>query len=204
MFLTINSSIVWLWQSFLFSFFHVSVWQRFSWKCFHYKMFVDDLFNSSFFFMSSFFYFTIDSTIVSFSLQNEFPVLPFMIAMAIFSMFQFDKDFPHNVYNENFSFTIFDDRINSSFFCMFMFHVSVWQKDFQGNISIHNWFERGFFWQTYYFHHDELRRFLKIVFDYHTMFPFHTMIQPITFQLQSLVTDEGNLETLSVIATITK
>ena len=68
--------------------------------------------------------------------------------MAIFSMFQFDKDFPHNVYNENFSFTIFDDRINSSFFCMFMFHVSVWQKDFQGNISIHNWFERGFFWQT--------------------------------------------------------
>ena len=41
--------------------------------------------------------------------------------MAIFSMFQFDKDFPQNVFNENFSFTIFDDRINSSFFFMFMF-----------------------------------------------------------------------------------
>ena len=69
MFLTINSSIVWLWQSFLFSFFPCFGLTKIFLKMFplvHYKMFVDDLLDSSFFFMSSFFYFTIDSTIVSF------------------------------------------------------------------------------------------------------------------------------------------
>ena len=69
MFLTIKSSIVWLWQSFLFSFFPCFGLTKIFLKMFplvHYKMFVDDLLDSSFFFMSSFFYFTIDSTIVSF------------------------------------------------------------------------------------------------------------------------------------------